>query len=198
MKKFVIVVLILAISVAGLFAKSEVGVGTNLYFSGVDVAFESKSFAADVMVGLPIIKPVINLVDYHFGDGLDSDGKAIAEPKLEDFLVPYLVVGGYWKVIDGKVFGLNLGLQADAVFAVNKENGFSLGGIWGASLGLGFKFSNNCTLNITGTVPAGFLLSMISKDASAAGSFSYGNEAAGATLVAAVSGWARASFRWAL
>lgn len=197
MKRFVIVVLILAISVAGLCAKSEIGVGANLLFTGVDAAFESKSFMADVMVGLPVIKSVINLVDYHFGDGLDSAGEPI-ELKLEYFLMPYLAVGGYWKVIDGKAFRLNLGLLANAVFAFNKEKGFSLGGMWGASLGLGFKFSNNCTLNITGMVPAGILLSKINEDAAAVGSFSYGNEAAGATLVAAVSGWARASFRWAL
>ncbi|MGP1418906.1 MAG: hypothetical protein ACTTJZ_03730 [Sphaerochaetaceae bacterium] len=45
------------------------------------------------------------------------------------------MANGYWKVIDGRVFGLNLGLKADSLILINKNKELALMGLWGLSLG---------------------------------------------------------------
>lgn len=203
MKRFVIVVLILAMSVAGLCAKSEIGVGVNLYSIGVDAALESAHFGVEAMAGLPLIQGAANAISYYAKGGVDDSGNALPEPKLTDFCLPYFVANGYWKVIDGRVFGLNLGLQADSLMLINKNKELALMGLWGLSLGLGFKLSENCALNVTGTLPAAYLLNLISKDAASYGFFSCNldvgiGEAFFGPVLIVLSQMARVSCRWAL
>lgn len=203
MKRFVIVVLVLAISVTGLFAKAEAGVGINLLFTGVDAAFESAHFGVEAMFGLPLIHGAVNAISYYAKGGVDDSGNALPEPKLADFCLPYLMASGYWKVIDGKVFGLNLGLQADSLVLINKNNEPGLIGMWGVSLGLDFKLSETCALNVTGTFPGASLLSMINEDAASYGVFSYNLDSGTGDviftpLLIVLSQMARVSCRWAL
>ena len=72
MSRFVIVFLMLSISLAGLCAKSEIGVGVTLYSIGVDAALESAHFGVEAMAGLPLIHGAANAISYYAKGGVDD------------------------------------------------------------------------------------------------------------------------------
>ena len=170
MKKVLIIVLIAVVAGSSVFALDlSLGVMQNFLDTSFIADAEFNHFGVEGSVGFPLVWGTSALIGA-ISDGKDidfSDGVAMV-------LMPGVMVNGYWKAIDTKHFDLRLGLQTD-VIGLFTDDVTSVLGLWGASLGLNFKFGERFSANITGTVPAALPLSAIGDDASKFGGFAYVN-----------------------
>ena len=162
MKKVLIVLIIAAIACTGVFASGmSLGVMQNYLFTNVLMDMEFDNFGFEAAVGVPLVSGTVGLVEYMADGRVETEGF----PNLaEMFLLPGGTVNAYWKAIDGKVFGMRLGIQFDAISLMDKDY-YTFIGLAGISLGLNFKINERFSLNVTGTCPVAAPLSMISDEA---------------------------------
>lgn len=201
MKKLIIVMIIVAVACTSVFAGDlSIGVSQNYMHTNIIADYEGNHFGVEGAAGIPLISGVFSLInssskgeDISFGDALGL------------LLLPDATVNGYWKVIDGKVFGLRLGLQGDVITMINPEDKyFSMVGLIGMSLGLNFKFGERFSANLTGTLPFAFPLYLISEDLSKYTIFYYTSnpEKTGWDVFMIVplfiNQFARLSFKWSI
>ncbi len=202
MKKAIVIIIVILVACMSLSAADiSMGVMQNFLDTSFIVDAEFDHFGVEGAVGIPLIWGASGLIS-NISEGKEvKPGDAIAM-----LLLPGAMVNGYWKVIDGKVFGLRLGLQAD-VLGLFSENLKSIVGLWGLSLGLNFKFNERFSANLTGTLPAALPLSLLGDGAANFGAFYYqwgeSNDWTdilvvifGQLLPAAASEIARLSFKW--
>lgn len=201
MKKLTVVLIIIAVACASVFAGNlSIGVSQNYMHTNVIADFEGDHFGVEGAAGIPLVSGVVGLVnsiskgeDISFGDALGL------------LLLPDATVNGYWKAVDGKVFGLRLGIQGDLVTMINHEDKyFSTVGLLGLSLGLNFKFGERFSANLTGTLPFAIPLNWISEDIAKYSIFYYSSnpEKSGwdilMILPLAINQFARLSFKWSI
>lgn len=201
MKKAIVLILLVAVACTSAFAVDiSIGAMQNFLDTSFIADFEFDHFGVEGSLGVPLIWGTASLVD------AISQGKDIGVGEgLEMVLLPGVMVNGYWKAIDGKVFGLRVGLQADVIGLFTNDL-TSVIGLWGASVGLNFKFGDRFSANITGTLPAALVLSAFGDDVAKFGGFAYvsgGNDVGdvfvvifGQLLPAAISEIARISLKW--
>ena len=202
MKKLIIALLIVVVGCTAVFAGDlSLGVAQNFMDTYFLADYQGNHFGVEGGVGIPLIYGTAALIE-NIADGKDvtiGDGAAMV-------LLPAAMVNGYWKAIDGKVFDLRLGIQAD-VFSIFTPDFKSVFGLWGTSIGLDFTFSDRFSINLTGTVPAALPLSVIGEDATNFGAFLFydsenpdiGDFFAiffGQMLPGMLSEMARLSFKW--
>lgn len=166
MKKILIIVLVAVVAGSSIFAMDlSFGVMQNYINTCIVADLEFNHFGFEESIGFPLIRESASLI------GAISEGKDIDfGDDLAMGLLPGIMVNGYWKAINTKHFGLRLGLQAD-VMGISNGVFSTVLGIWGASIGLNFKFGERFSANITGTIPATYPLSFISDDAEQFGYF---------------------------
>ncbi len=205
MKRILIIMVVAIAACSAVFAGDiSIGVMQNYLNTNVVVDMELGRFGVEGAVGIPLVPGVFEMIDYYTGDKVDDDGNPKEAPNpVTTFLVPGAMVNGYLKVVDGKVFDLRLGLQGDAIGIVG-DDGFSIVGLWGVSLGLDFKFNDKLGLNITGTLPAASIASAVNEDLGKYCAFYYTtredeNNADGLLVIpAAFNEFARISLKWIL
>lgn len=201
MKKVIIFVLIALLAGASVFAMDfHLGVMQNFMDTSVIADMEFNHFGVEGSLGVPLIWGTGALIEA-ISEGEEVDPGEGASM----ILMPGAMVNGYWKAIDGKHFGLRLGIQAD-VIGLFTENLRSVIGLWGTSIGFNFKFNDKFSMNLTGTIPAALPLSLISEDAASLGFVGYveGGEDIGdffavlfgQLLPGVMSEFARLSFKW--
>ena len=202
MKKLVIALLIVVVGSSAAFAGDlSLGVAQNFMDTYFIADYQSGRFGVEGGVGIPLVYGTASLIGAS-ADGEDVDfGDGVAMVFL-----PAAMVNGYWKAVDGKVFDLRLGLQGD-VFSILTPDFKSVFGLWGASVGLDFTFSDRFSVNLTGTIPAALPLSVLGDDASRFGAFIFYDSTEdnpgpifavifGQLLPGMISEMARLSFRW--
>lgn len=204
MKKAIVIIIVILVACMSLSAADiSIGIMQNYFDTSAIIDVEFDHFGVEGSVGIPLVWGTIGIIDsisngeeFSFGDALGM------------LLMPGAMVNGYWKVIDGNVFGLRLGLQADVIGAIT-EDFKSIVGLWGMSVGLNFKFNDRFSANLTGTLPAILPLNLISEDATKFGLFYYAwgepAEDSGAGFIALAqvyygfySELARLSFKWSI
>ena len=201
MKKLIIIMIIAAVACTSVFAGNlSLGFSQNYMHTNVIADYEGDHFGVEGAAGIPLVFGTLSLInssskgeDISFGDALGV------------LLLPDATVNGYWKVIDGKVFGLRLGLQGDLITMIDPEDKyFSTVGLIGMSLGLNFKFGKRFSANLTGALPLAFPLNLISEDLTKYSIFYYTSnpEKTGWDLIMLVplfiNQFARVSFKWSI
>ncbi|MDD2232465.1 MAG: hypothetical protein PHO44_02590 [Sphaerochaetaceae bacterium] len=167
MKKVIIVLLIAAIGCSGLFAQGFLGTNVNYMGIGFTGGAESSHFGVESSVTLPVFFYASSVVEYFQLKGTE---KATSFPNpVELVSFPFVSVNGYWKIVDGGFFGLNLGLKADALLSFDKYSSILV--TYGPSLSADFKFSDNFALTLTGELPASVILDAIDDNLSQYGFF---------------------------
>ncbi len=158
MKRSVIILVILVLVCSSVFAvEFSLGVMQNYLNTSIIADAEMDRFGMEGAVGFPLVLAAVECFDYYISE--NNEGGTLNP--LVAFSVPSVMVNGYWKAFDSKVFDLRLGIQVDALAIIESE-GFTAAGVWGFSLGLNFKFNDRFSMNLTSAVPAGFLASYIS------------------------------------
>ncbi len=160
MKRISIIIVILALFCSSVLASDfSLGVMQNYLNTSIIADVESNRFGMEGAVGFPFFLAAVESFDYYLSQNKSGE----APNPLEAFSIPSVMVNGYWKVVDSKVFGLRLGVQADAMGIIESE-GFTAVGLWGFSIGLNFKFNERFSMNLTSAVPAGVIASYFSDD----------------------------------
>ncbi|MCR5442823.1 MAG: hypothetical protein K6E89_03630 [Sphaerochaetaceae bacterium] len=156
MKKVIIFVLIALLAGASVFAMDfRLGVEQNFMNTSIEIDGEGSHFGFDASLGLPVVYGTAALVEA-IGEGQEIDfGEGVAM-----VLLPGIMVNGYWKVIDGKVFDLRLGLQGNAQMYIDKDC-FTILAMAGLSTGFDFKFNDRFGMNLTLALPLALPLSLI-------------------------------------
>lgn len=204
MKRMMIVFFVAVLAVSSAFAGGlSLGIMQNYMNTGIVADLDLGRFGIEGSVGLPLVPGAVEVVDYYTGDKVDSEGNPVDPPNLaEVFLIPGAMANVYWKAIDTKAFGLRLGIQADAV-GISDEKGLSVVGLWGASVGLEFKFGGNLSMNLTGTVPAAMVASALGAEDAGFTAFYYTTKEETdwdvlLILPAIVNEFVRLSFKWSI
>ena len=204
MKKMMIVFVVAVLAVSSAFAGGlSLGIMQNYMDTSIVVDFDMGRFGIEGSVGLPLVPGAVEIVDYYTGDKVDSEGNPVDPPNpAEVLLIPGAMANVYWKAIDTKAFGLRLGIQADAV-GISDEKGLSVVGLWGASVGLEFKFGGNLSMNLTGTVPAAMVASALGAEDAGFTAFYYTTKEESdwdvlLILPAIVNEFVRLSFKWSI
>lgn len=204
MKKAIVIIIVVLVACMSLSAADvSMGVMQNFMDTSFIVDAEFGRFGVEGSIGIPLVWGITGIVDCVNKGEQVTFGDAAAM-----LLFPGAMVNGYWKAIDGKVFGLRLGLQTDVVGIIT-DNLKSIVGLWGFSVGLNFKFSERFSANLTGTLPAALPLSLLGDDAAKFGAFFHtwggSNDPAeilviifGQLLPGALSEIARVSFKWTI
>ncbi len=157
MKSFAIVFILLALVCSSCFAVDfSLGVMQNYLNTSIIADAEIDRFGVEGALGFPFVLAAVESLDYYTSQNNEGE----APNPLAAFSIPSVMVNGYWKAFDGKVFDVRLGLQVDALAVIESE-GFTAAGVWGFSLGLNLKFNDRFSMNLTSAVPAGFLTSCI-------------------------------------
>ena len=202
MKKAIVIIIVILVACMSLSAADiSMGVMQNFLDTSFIVDAEFDHFGVEGSLGIPLVHGTAAIID-----GLSKGEDVSFGDSLAMLLMPGAMVNGYWKAIDGKVFGLRLGIQGD-VIGLFTDNLKSVVGLWGFSVGLNFKFNDRFSANLTGTVPAALPLNLISEDAAKYGMFYYSwgesNDWSdvlviifGQLLPGALSEIARLSFKW--
>ena len=199
MKKLVIVFLIVVIGCSAVFAGDlSLGFAQNFMDTYFIADYQWDRFGVEGGIGIPLVYGTAALIS-DLADGKDVD----VGDGFEMVLLPAAMVNGYWKAVDGKVFDLRLGLQGD-VFSIVSPEMTSVFAIWGTSVGLDFTFSDEFSINLTGTLPAVLPLNAIG--AGDAGAFIFTKDVDeigeglaiffGQLLPGILSEFARLSFKW--
>lgn len=202
MKKAIVFILVLAVACTSVFAMdTHLGVMQNFLDTSFIADFEYDDFGVETSIGVPVIWGAASLADaISKGEDISiGEGAAMV-------LLPGVMLNGYWKPYDGKVFSLRLGIQAD-IIGIFSDNLTSVIGLWGTSMGFNFKVDDSFSINVTGTLPAAVWLSLFGDDAAKFGGYAYisgGNNdwsdvfliVFGQLLPAAVSEIARVSLKW--
>ena len=204
MKKAIVIIIVVLVACMSLSAADiSMGVMQNFMDTSFIVDAEFDHFGVEGALGIPIVWGITGIVDSVNKGEQVTIGDAAAM-----LLIPGAMVNGYWKVIDGRVFGLRLGIQTDVIGIFAKDLK-SILGLWGFSVGLNFKFSERFSANLTGTLPAALPLSLLGDDATKFGAFFHvwgGNDDPanilviifGQMLPGALSEIARVSFKWTI
>ena len=204
MKKTIAVIIVILVACMSLSAADvSIGVMQNFMDTSCIVDAEFGRFGVEGSLGIPLIWGISGIVD-----NINKGEEVTFANAAAMLLFPGVMVNGYWKAIDGKVFGLRLGLQADVIGLIS-DNLKSVVGLWGFSVGLNFKFNERFSANLTGTLPAALPLSLLGDDAAKFGAFFYtwggNNDPAdilviifGQLLPCAMSEIARISFKWSI
>lgn len=172
MKKTLIVLLVAVLACGALFAGSgtSLGIMQNYFYTSVVLDKELENTGFEAAAGIPLITGIGGIIDYIANGGQTAEGEEAEAPNLLAMtLIPGLMVNGYWKVVDGKVFGLRLGLQADAIALMDydaeaQKNYFSITGLIGISLGLNFKVNEKFSFGINGALPLAVALSALDQE----------------------------------
>ena len=168
MKKLLIIVLIAMVAGSSIFAMDlSLGVMQNFLDTSFIADAEFNRFGVEGSEGFPLVWGTSALI------GAISDGKEVTVGDgIAMVMMPGVMINGYWKAINTKHFDLRLGLQTD-IIGLFADDVTSVLGLWGASIGLNFKFGERFSANITGTIPAALPLSAMGDDAARFGGFAY-------------------------
>ena len=203
MKKTIIIILIAVTACTSIFASGlSIGVMQSWFHTSVITDYEGEHFGVEGAVGIPLLQGIAGTIDYIASGGKDKDGNPVDYNIVEMFLLPSAMVNGYWKVVDGKVFDLRLGIQGDCMSTMSKE-GFSIVGLVGFSIGLDFRFNDKFSMNLSGSCPAALLLNLISEDAARYTVFAYTTKEGSnwdflMILPTIYNSFARLSFKWSV
>ncbi len=155
MKRIAIIVIALALVCSSVFAVDfSLGVMQNYLNTSIIADAEMGRFGVEGALGFPLVLAGVEVFDYYMWQNKAGD----APNPLEALFIPSVMVNGYWKAIDSKVFDLRLGVQGDVMAIIESED-LAAVGLWGLSLGLDFRFNDRFSMNLTGAIPAGFLAS---------------------------------------
>ncbi|MBQ7507804.1 MAG: hypothetical protein IJT52_00570 [Spirochaetales bacterium] len=204
MKKFIIIALLAAVACTSVFASDGLSLGfSQSWFDTSLIAdYQWKHFGVEGSVGLPLVQGIAGTIDYIAHDGKDEDGNPKEYNILEMFLLPSMMVNGYWKAIDGDVFDLRLGLQGDAM-SIMRKDAFTVVGLAGISIGLDFQFNEKFSMNLSGSAPLALLLQPISEDVARYTVLAYSTKEEGSwdflmILPTIYNAFARLSFKWSV
>ena len=203
MKKAIIIILIAVVAATSVFASAvHLGFMQSMFHTSFITDVEGDRFGVEGAVGIPFFQGVFGAIDYAATGGKDDEGNPKDFDILEMFLLPSAMVNGYWKVVDGKVFGFRLGLEVDAM-SILDDSGFSVVGLLGISMGLNFKFNDRFSMNLSGCLPAGVIANLIAKDAANYTVFAFTTKQDNnwdflMIIPTIYNSFARLSFKWAL
>ena len=156
MKKLVIVLLIVVVGCSAVFAADlSLGFAQNFMDTYFIADYQGDHFGVEGGIGIPLIYGTASLI----GDMADGKDVSILDG-IGMVCLPAAMVNGYWKAVDGRVFDLRLGLQGD-VFSIITPDMTSVFALWGPSIGFDFTFSDEFSINLTGTLPAALPLNAI-------------------------------------
>ena len=203
MKKFVLILLVLTIACTAVFAGASIGFSQGLINTSFVASYEWDKFGVQGDVGLPLIYSTIGFIGA-VNEKVNNDSEE--EINILDFILPGAHVGAYWKAVNGKHFGWNLGLGGSfqSYFMKNKVRVIGMASV---TSGLVYKFNEKFSMGLDTSVPLAFLLAPISSEAAQATFFYYvqGESEPGdifAILLGAsyygINELARLSFKWSI
>lgn len=150
-KKVLLSVLLFCFVCALGFSSDDID-GTNSKYMNVDINFmgiecgfgmEASSLGFEGNISLPVFPVIIDPSSY----------KAIFNPLAS--------LKGYWKMVDGDHFKMNLGLSGYALGRFEDIKYANLILFWGPSLDLIYRFKDGNAFFISGTLPAVSVLSFV-------------------------------------
>lgn len=202
MKKVLIIVLIAVVAGSSIFAMDlSLGVMQNFVDTSIIADMEFDHFGVEGSLGFPLLWGIPGVIN-GISEGEDIDfGEGVAL-----VLLPGFMTNGYWKAIDGKHFGLRLGLQIDGRAFIDEDT-VQFIALPGISLGLNYKFNEKFSMNLTAGCPFALILAMAGSDLgeyaffyTAKGNTDNGWELLGGavlgTLGDVVNQFGRLSFKW--
>ena len=204
MKKFIIIALLAAVACTSVFASEglSLGVMQSWFDTSLIADYQWDHFGVEGALGIPLVQGIAGTIDYIASGGKDEDGNPVDYNVFGLFLLPSMMVNGYWKAIDGDVFDLRLGLQGDAM-SIMRKDAYTIVGLVGISLGLDFQFNEKFSMNLSGSCPAFLLLQPISEDVARYTVFAYSTKEGGSwdflmILPTIYNSFARLSFKWSI
>ncbi len=170
MKRFVVILIIVAVVCASAFAADiYLGLTQTAISTSLLVDSEFDKFGIEGALGT---NPLLLV-----GNGIDAISSASSDDAKEpNYLnIVSAMANIYWKAYDGEKFDFRLGVQGDFV-GLFFTDGCTLIGSYGPSVGFNYKFNDRFSMNFTGTLPAIAILNAFGDEAAKYGVFYYSND----------------------
>lgn len=143
-KSIVLLIALLAVYSGVSAADTSIGFMQSIINTSFLVDAESRCFGAESSIGTPTVLYAIKGFDVLCNDNNNLD--------LGFSFSVGVMANVYFKVINGDIFSLRLGLQGD-IICMFKSDSVWAAGFMGPSIGLNYKVNGDFAVNITSAVP---------------------------------------------
>ncbi len=204
MKKLIIVLLVVVLGCSAAFAGDlSLGFSQGLVNTSFVASYDWDHFGVQGDVGFPVFFSTLSAVG---AISEKASGESDKDINVLDFILPCVHVGGYWKAVNGKHFGWNLGLGGTAI-SYFVEGNARVFGLATVTSGLTYKFNDRFSMGLDSSVPLGLLIMPFSEEAAQYTVFGFiQGEGKGADIAMLLIGSvyylindaARLSFKWTI